>query len=212
MDVAFALPQDQAPAIQARLHSSATIPVVVRDRARTQTLATGRLLTLDNQIDVTTGTIKAKARFGNGDGALIPNQFVNVDVTVNTVAGVAIAPTASVRHGPQGDFVYVVDDKRTAHVRPIKTGPAAGEQVAVLSGLEPGEKVVTEGADRLTDGGKVMLPGDRRGGGRGAGNPGPAGADGQGRHGGWRHRIGGQGGAPAGGTGGNPGGASGGNG
>ncbi len=167
IDVAFTLPEDQIPAVQARMRRGAALPVAIFDRARTRPLAQGRLLTLDNQVDVTTGTLKAKARFANADGALIPNQFVNVDLTVDTLTGVALAPGAAFRHGSQGDYAYVVTPDRVAHVRVVKLGPSSGDQVAVLAGLRAGEQVVTEGGDRLTDGAKVMLPGDRPHGGGG---------------------------------------------
>ena len=176
IDVAFTLPEDQVPQVAARMRGGASLAVTVLDRARTRPLARGRLSTLDNQMDVTTGTLKAKARFANADGALIPNQFVNVDLTVNTLTGVALAPGAAFRHGAKGDYAYVVTPDRIAHVRPVTLGPANGDQVAVLTGLRAGEQVVTEGGDRLTDGAKVMLPTDRR----------PAGAGGRGR----RHRGG----------------------
>lgn len=181
IDVAFTLPEDQIPQIEARMHSGAVLPVTVWDRAHTQMLARGRLFTLDNQVDVTTGTLRAKARIENSDEALIPNQFVNVDLTVNTLSGVALAPSAAFRHGSQGDYAYVVTPDRVAHLRIVKLGPTSGDNVAVLEHLVVGEKVVTEGGDRLTDGAKVMLPGDKRPG--GAGGPG----------GGRRHRSGGGG-------------------
>jgi len=184
IDVAFTLPEDQVPAVQARLRAHAVLPVTIYDRGRSRPLAQGRLLTLDNQMDVTTGTLKAKARFANADGALIPNQFVNVDLTVNTLTGVALAPAAAFRHGSQGDYAYVVGADRVAHVRPVKLGPTAADQVAVLDGLKPGETVVTEGGDRLTEGAHVILPGDKR----------PAFGGGGGAFGGRRHRGGGGGG------------------
>jgi membrane fusion protein, multidrug efflux system len=161
IDVLFALPQDAAPQLTARMRSGAAVPVSIYDRSHTTLLASGKFLTLDNQIDTTTGTIKAKARFDNNDGALTPNQFVNADTVVDVLHDVAIAPTSAVRHGSKVDFVYVVDAQKTAHVRKITTGAAKGEQVAVLSGLEPGEKLVTEGGDSLSDGAKVKLPGDK---------------------------------------------------
>lgn len=160
IDVAFTLPEDQVPAVVARVSKGASLPVTIYDRARTRPLAQGRLLTLDNQVDVTTGTLKAKARMTNEDGLLIPNQFVNVDLTVNTLSGVAVAPAAAFRHGTQGDYAYVVTPDRVAHVRVVQLGTAAGDTVAVLGGLKAGEQVVVEGGDRLTDGAKVMLPTD----------------------------------------------------
>ncbi len=161
IDVLFTLPQDQIPAVRARLSQGASLPVTIYDQARTRLLARGRLLTLDNQIDVTTGTLKAKARFANADSALIPNQFVNVDLTVSTLSGVSLAPAAAFRHGSQGDYAYVVTPDRTAHVVPVTLGPTNADQVAVLKGLKPGDIVVTEGGDRLTEGAKVILPGDK---------------------------------------------------
>ncbi len=161
IDVVFALPQDSAPQLKARLRSGASVPVSVYDRSHQTLLASGKFLTLDNQIDTTTGTIKAKARFDNSDGALIPNQFVNADTMVDLLQGVAIAPASAVRHGAQGDYVYVVDAAKVAHVRKVTTAAAKGEQVAIVSGLKPGEKVVTEGGDTLAEGAKVKLPGDR---------------------------------------------------
>ena len=180
IDVAFTLPEDQVNPVRARMRTGASLPVTIFDKGRSAMLARGRLLTLDNQMDVTTGTLRAKARFGNGDGALVPNQFVNVDLTVDTLAGVALAPSAAFRHGADGDYAYVVTPDRVAHVRPVTLGPTAGANVAVLKGLAAGDMVVTEGGDRLTDGAKVILPGDKRPAGAGAG-------------GGRRHRGGGGG-------------------
>lgn len=161
IDVAFTLPEDQVPAVEARVAKGASLPVTIYDRGRTRQLARGRLLTLDNQVDVTTGTLKAKARFANADGLLIPNQFVNVDLTVDTLSGVVVAPAAAFRHGSAGDYAYVVTPDRVAHVRVVQLGTAAGDTVAVLAGLKAGEQVVVEGGDRLTDGVKVMLPTDK---------------------------------------------------
>ena len=172
IDVAFTLPEDQVPAVEERVSKGVSLLVTIYDRARTRPLAQGRLLTLDNQVDVTTGTLKAKARFANADGLLIPNQFVNVDLTVSTLSGVAVAPAAAFRHGTQGDYAYVVTPDRVAHVRVVQLGTAAGDIVAVLGGLKAGEQVVIEGGDRLVDGAKVMLPADKP----------PAGVGGKHRH------------------------------
>jgi multidrug efflux system membrane fusion protein len=159
IDVEFALPEDELPAIQARLHQGAKLPVDAYDRARVNVLAKGLFSTLDNEVATTTGTVSAKARFANADGALFPNQFVNVHILVDTLQNVVIVPTSSVRHGAPGDFVYTVAN-HTAHVTVVKLGPSSGESIAVLSGLNPGDSVVTEGGDRLRDGGAVLLPGD----------------------------------------------------
>lgn len=161
IDVVFSLPEAQVGEVTARQRSGEPIPVTALDRTRTNALGQGAFLTLDNQVDITTGTVKAKARFANADGGLFPNQFVNVRVLIGTVQNALVLPAAAVRHGPKGDFVYVVDEARTAHMRMVKLGPAQGETLSVVSGLSEGEKVVTEGGDRLQDGGKVTLPGQR---------------------------------------------------
>ena len=173
IEVSFALPEDQVPTVAAKFREGATLPVALFDRGRTRQLATGRLVALDNQVDASTGTLKAKARVENADGALIPNQFVNVDLTVEQFTNVPVAPAAAFRSGPNGDYAYVIAD-RSAKVRLVKLGPASGDRVAVLEGLQPGEQVVVEGSDRLTDGAKVRLPGDRRPGGSGGSGGGAA--------------------------------------
>ena len=142
---------------------------------------------------MTTGTVSAKARFSNADSALFPNQFVNIRLTYDTLQAVTVVPTTAIRNGPQGSFVYVVQPDRTAELRTVKTGAAAGDRVAVLSGLKVGETVVTEGADRLTDGAKVVLPGDKPSFGAGAAGRRGGRGDGSGR----RHRRDGAATAPA---------------
>ena len=195
MDVTFTIPEEQLPTVAARMRSGAPLPVSALDRTAGQALAQGRLLTLDNQIDVTTGTIKAKARFDNKGGALFPQQFVNVQLLVNTLTGAIIIPAAAVRHGPQGDFVWTMQTDHTAHMQAVKVGPSLGEQASILSGVNPGDTVITEGGDRLREGAPVTLPGQRPGGGAG----GRGGAGGHGGHGG--HHRGGQGGGGGGGGG-----------
>jgi multidrug efflux system membrane fusion protein len=161
IDVAFAVPQDQVPTVQARAATGATLPVTALDRNRSSTLGEGRFATLDNQVDTTTGTVKAKARFPNADGKLFPNQFVNVRLTMDTLKDVVTVPVAAVRNGANGDFVFVLNADRTASVRKVTRGIATDTRVVVSSGLEAGEKVITEGADRLRDGARVVLPSDR---------------------------------------------------
>lgn len=158
IDVEFTLPADSVPSIQQRVGAGAVLPVTVLDRTRTTTLGSGAFLTLDNQIDSQTGTVRAKARFENSNGALFPMQFVNVQLQLDTMRSAVVVPAAAVRHGPQGDFVYVIAKDDTAHVRLVKTGPAADDRTSISSGLQPGERVVTEGGDRLTDGSAVRLP------------------------------------------------------
>jgi multidrug efflux system membrane fusion protein len=161
IDVAFALPQAQLPTVQARLSTAATLPVTATDQAGTTPLATGHFLTFDNQIDATTGTVKAKARFANGSGKLFPNQFVNVSLLVDTLHQAVTVPVSAVRHGAQGDFVFLLMPDRTASLSLVKTGPSANGQIVIASGVKLGQTVITEGADRVDDGSKVMLPGDK---------------------------------------------------
>jgi membrane fusion protein, multidrug efflux system len=161
IDVSFSLPQNQLPAIQERLHSGAALTVTVRDQADTTVLAEGRFLTFDNQIDATSGTVKAKARFDNPIGKLFPNQFVNVTLLANMLNQAVTVPISSVRHGSQGDFVFLLQPDRTVKLQLVKTGPTDGQKIVVLSGVTAGETVVTEGADSLDDGSRVVLPGDK---------------------------------------------------
>jgi multidrug efflux system membrane fusion protein len=138
------------------------MPVEAYDRTNSSKLADGKLLTVDNQIDVTTGTVKLRAQFDNADGLLFPNQFVNIQLLQERLPNQIIMPSAAVRRGaPNGvvsTFVYVVNSDRTVAVRPVTLGVADGERVAVAKGLKAGEIVVTEGGDRLRDGAQVQLP------------------------------------------------------
>ncbi|CAN7558043.1 MdtA/MuxA family multidrug efflux RND transporter periplasmic adaptor subunit [Phenylobacterium sp. LjRoot225] len=174
IDVQFTVPQDQAPEIMG-LAARSALPVTVLDRTKTKALATGTFATLDNQVDPTTGTVRAKARFANGDAVLFPNQFVNVRVTLNTLQKAVVAPLTALRTGPNGDYVWIVKTDQTVTMRQVKRGQTTPSQVVILSGLSAGEKVVTEGGDRLTEGGKIMLPGQTRNR-RSGGKPGEAGA------------------------------------
>ncbi|MGH8082748.1 MAG: efflux RND transporter periplasmic adaptor subunit [Lysobacter sp.] len=160
IDVEFTAPQDDLPRIQARLAQGDAPAVTVLDRTRTIVLGQGQFLTLDNVIDPTTGTVKAKARFGNADARLFPSQFVNVRVLLDTLNNAIVVPSAALRTGPQGDFVYVVGADRKAALRKVKRGPASGDSVSVAQGLRAGEQVVISGGDQLTDGATVRLPED----------------------------------------------------
>lgn len=157
----FALPEDNLPAVQKALRSGSTVLVEAWDRAQKNKLATGRLLTLDNQIDTTTGTVKLKAEFANdgkdGTEELFPNQFVNIRLLAETRPDALLLPTAAVLRGSQGTFVFIVRDDGTVTPRPVKLGPVDGEVVAVESGLTAGDKVVVDGTDRLRDGAKVEV-------------------------------------------------------
>lgn len=176
IDVEFAVPQDRLPELQARLAESAALPTTAWDRTRSKQLAQGRFLALDNVVDTTTGTARAKARFANVPATLFPSQFVNLQLLVRTVENAIVVPVAALRHGNSGDYVWVLDPAtRTVSQRPVKRGLATAEKVQ-LSGLDTGERVVTEGADRLKDGAQVVLPGDRPASGGGRGHRGAAGS------------------------------------
>ena len=161
IDIEFSVPQDRVPEMQARLAEGARLPVKALDRTRTRTLGEGWFSTLDNQIDVQTGTVKAKARFANADLALFPNQFVNVQLLLRTLPGAIVVPVTALRHGTDGDFVYLLQDDRAVTVRPVTRGPATDEVVAIASGLAAGDRVVTAGGDRLKEGARVQLAGER---------------------------------------------------
>jgi membrane fusion protein, multidrug efflux system len=195
ISVIFPLPEDDLPGIQKQLRAGATLSVEAYDRANTTKLADGKLETIDNEIDPTTGTFKLRALFDNPDTALFPNQFVNVLLQQQVLQSQVIIPIAAVQHGaPNGTnstFVYLVNPDSTVSVHPITLGVADGERVAVSAGLTQGNVIVTEGGDRLRDGATVLLPANtptpkagagarRRGSGRrarpgGDGPPGPPG-------------------------------------
>ncbi|HVZ08296.1 MdtA/MuxA family multidrug efflux RND transporter periplasmic adaptor subunit [Rhodopila sp.] len=169
MSVLFAVPEDSLPAIQAARKDSGKLSVDAYDRNNTRQLATGELTTLDNQIDTTTGTVTLRAVFDNGDTALYPNQFVNVRLLVNTLKDVIRVPVQAVQRGEPGTFVYVVGADNKVTVRKIVVGPVDGTYQLVSSGLDAGERVVTDGTDRLRDGVTVTVP---AAGGRGQGQGG----------------------------------------
>jgi multidrug efflux system membrane fusion protein len=158
ISVLFAVPEDNLPDIIQRVRGGATLGVEAYDRANTRLLAAGQLDTLDNQIDTTTGTVKLRAMFANPDELLYPNQFVNARLLVNTMQATVRVPVPAVQRGEPGTFVYLINQDNTVAVRPIKVGPVDGGYQAVLSGLNPGDRVVTDGTDRLRDGAVVSLP------------------------------------------------------
>jgi multidrug efflux system membrane fusion protein len=162
IDVEFAIPQDRVPELRERLATADAPMVTALDRTRANTLATGKFLALDNQVDTQTGTVRAKARFANEKFTLFPSQFVNVRLLMRTIEGAVVVPVTALRHGSNGDFVYVLNKaERTVAFRPVTRGQATVDQVQIASGLAAGEQVITEGADRLKDGAQVMLPGDQ---------------------------------------------------
>jgi len=162
IDVVFTLPADSVTVIQQQLRKGYALATKVLDRTRSNVLGAGTFLTLDNQIDTQTGTVRAKARFDNADGALFPNEFVNVQLQVNTIKDAVVVPTSAIRHGPNGEFVFLLAPDNTAHITPVRVGPSADDRVSITEGLKIGDRVVTEGGDRLVDGSMVQLPGQRR--------------------------------------------------
>ncbi len=160
IDVEFAIPQDQIPEVQLRIREGAKLPVQALDRTRTDVLDTGEFGSLDNQVDTATGTVRAKARFPNPKGTLFPNQFVNVRLLLRTITGAVVVPVTALRLSGSGDFVYVLNQaERTVSQRPVTRGQATVDKVQIVKGLEAGDVVITEGADRLKDGSAVTLPG-----------------------------------------------------
>ncbi len=157
ISVLFTIPADNLPPVLAKLRAGQKLPVDASDRADRNKIASGSLLTVDNQIDPNTGTSRLKAVFNNDDNALFPNQFVNCRLLLDTHRGVTLIPVAAVQRGPQGDYVYVVDGSQTAHMRQITLGISEGGDQEVTSGLAPGDVVVTDGQDKLQEGGKAQI-------------------------------------------------------
>ena len=174
----FAVPEASLPQINRKLKGKDPVAVEVWDREQRNRVGQGRVITTDNAIDATTGTIKLKAEFPNADGSLFPNQFVNVRLQVETLTGATAIPTSAVQRGAQGTFVYAVKDDSTVSMRRIRLGTTDGDWVSVQGDLAVGEKVVTDGADRLREGAKVevITPAARPGGGGRPGGPGGPGA------------------------------------
>jgi len=186
IDVIFPIPQDRLPAVRRRLAGGARLLVDAYESDNRTLLGTGTLLTTDNQIDTTTGTVRLKAEFANRDTALFPNQFVNVRLHLDQVDNALTIPSAAVQRGAPGAFVYFVKDDKTVQIRTLTLGPTEGERVQVIDGLAANDKVVIDGVDKLRDGAAVVLidpsaraaqgdatraPGQHRNG-KSAGNPG----------------------------------------
>ena len=159
--VIFTIPEDNVPEVLSKLHAGEQLTVEAFDRAQKNKLATGTLLTSDNQIDPATGTLKLKAIFQNDDNALFPNQFVNARLLVEMKKDVVVAPVAAIQYGTQGTFVYVVNatDPRNATVtmKNVTVGTIDGDKAEITSGVEEGDVVVIDGVDKLTDGSKVII-------------------------------------------------------
>jgi membrane fusion protein, multidrug efflux system len=158
ISVIFAIPEDNLLDIIQRLRAGATLTVEAYDRSNNTLLEAGKLSNLDNLINTTTGTLNIRSMFQNPEDKLYPNQFVNVHLLVDTISNTVRVPVPAVQRGEPGTFVYIINDNNTVSVRPIKVGPTDGNFQAVLSGLKAGDKVVTDGTDRLRDGAAVTLP------------------------------------------------------
>jgi multidrug efflux system membrane fusion protein len=157
ISVIFPLPEDQLPMVMERERAGARLQVEAYDRANTKKIATGWLDTVDNQIDPTTATVKLRANFDNRDGALFPNEFVNVKLLAEEKRGVTLIPTAAVQRNSQKTYVFLVKPGSTVTIKTITVGISEGDQSEVTSGLAPGDEVVMTGVDRLQEGTKVRF-------------------------------------------------------
>jgi multidrug efflux system membrane fusion protein len=157
IDVVFTLPEDELPALVTKVRAGARLVVDALDREGKTKLASGVLLTIDNTIDPTTGTVRVKAEFPNDDETLFPNQFVNARLELDVRRGVTIVPEAAVQRGTQGTFVWVVKDDQTVEMRPVTLGVTEGPDAALDAGVAAGERVVVEGAEGLRPGAKVTI-------------------------------------------------------
>jgi multidrug efflux system membrane fusion protein len=175
--VVFTIPEDSLPPVMQKLRAGSRLTVEAYDRADKIRLAGGTLLTVDNQIDPATGSVKLKAQFANEDMSLFPNQFANVRMLLDVKRDATLVPGAAIQRGTPGTFVYLVKPDNTVTVRVVKLGPTQGDNVSIETGLAPGERVVVDGADKLREGAKVEpvskdatsgKDGARKGGGGGA--------------------------------------------
>ncbi|WP_423378634.1 MdtA/MuxA family multidrug efflux RND transporter periplasmic adaptor subunit [Burkholderia sp. LMG 32019] len=189
MSVIFTTSEDNLPQILKQVNAGQKLSVTAYNRNNTVPLETGSLATLDNQIDTSTGTVKLRANFDNKEGMLFPNQFVNTRLLVDVLRNATIVPTSAVLTGSIGQFVYVVKPDNTVTVRKVTIGPVDGERTSIASGVSLGERVVTDGSDRLREGAKISIPADKPKGASGARGAGAAsGASGAGGHrGGHKH-------------------------
>jgi membrane fusion protein, multidrug efflux system len=153
--VIFTIPEDNLGQVQPRLRQKAKLPVEAYDRAALKKIASGSLLTLDNQIDTTTGTVKGRASFDNRDASLFPNEFVNTRLLVNTLQGATIIPSSAIQHNGSASFVYLIQDD-TAHQRAVKPGVTEGNNTEV-TGINPGDVVADSSFDKLQDKAKIVV-------------------------------------------------------
>jgi multidrug efflux system membrane fusion protein len=169
ISVVFSVPEANLPQISRKLQNGQALLVEAWDREQKIKLATGRVSSTDNSIDLATGSIRLKAEFANADNSLFPNQFVNVRVQVDALTQAVVVPASAIQRGAQGIFVYVIGEDSTVSTRPVRLGPAEGDWVSVQGEIAAGERVVTDGADRLREGSKVdVIAPTKRGGGANA--------------------------------------------
>jgi membrane fusion protein, multidrug efflux system len=157
ISVIFTLPEDDLPQVMKQAGGSSPLQATAYDRAGLTKIDTGKLSTIDNQIDTTTGTVKMRAIFDNKSNTLFPNQFVNIQLLVDTLKNTEIVPDSAIQRGAPGTFVYLVKPDNTVTAQPVTLGPDDGQKVAVTKGLSAGQVVVIDGADRLKDGAKVVV-------------------------------------------------------
>ena len=155
--VLFTIPEDSLPQVTQKLRAGAHLPVDAYNRDNSKKIASGTLVTLDNQIDSTTGTSKLKAVFPNTDNALFPQQFVNIRLLVDTLGNQLVVPNVAVQNGQQGTFVYVVDEDSKVHLKPVQVGISTETSSQILGGLADGDRVVVDGTDRLIEGARVRV-------------------------------------------------------
>lgn len=157
ISVIFTVPEDDIPQIMAQMKAGAPLEVTIYDRANINKLAVGKVMTVDNQIDTTTGTVKIRAEFPNLDDKLFPNQFVNARLLIKSLNGVVTTPVTAIQRGAPGTYVYLIGSDNNVSVRKVELGPQDNGKVAVTSGLAPGDRVVVDGADRLREGASVFI-------------------------------------------------------
>jgi multidrug efflux system membrane fusion protein len=156
--VTFSVPQSHLPVLLEALHQGKFLPTTAFDQDNKQVMGEGKLQFISNSIDSTTGTVKLKALFANERETLYPNQFVNVRLQTTTLANATVVPSAALQLSADGDFVYIIKDDSTVVRQPVKSGPPLGsDKLVILSGVNPGDRLVTVGIDRLTNGSKVQV-------------------------------------------------------
>ncbi len=164
--VIFNMPEDNLPEVQKAMRSKGRLAAEAYDRDLKIKLGTGRLLTLDNQIDQSTGTVRVKLEFANRETTLFPNQFVNAKLLIDVHKGVVMVPNAAIQRSPQSTFVYLIKPDKTVEMRNVTLGATEADQIEIDRGLKAGDQVVTEGADKLQSGSKVVVHGGQGAGGK----------------------------------------------